>query len=132
MARTKYSEQFCGYCNKTTRMEMVGEMQGAQQKVWYRCIRCHHMSLIDIKAQLSNQQFGKLDAGSATPYTPQLSFQVGEAIFHSEWNDVGKVVSKIKTSDGSQAIIVAFEKQGQRTLIENVKPEMTSIMENTN
>ena len=25
MARTKYSEQFCGYCNKTMRMELGGE-----------------------------------------------------------------------------------------------------------
>ena len=71
----------------------------------------------------ASAQGGKLDASLATPYNPLQSFKVGEAIFHTEWNDVGKVVSKMKTSDGSQAIVVSFEKQGQRRLIENLKPE---------
>ena len=122
MARTKYSERFCGYCNKSARMEFVGEMEGMQNKGWFRCTRCHHTSLIELgtPASLDN---GKLDASQATPYNPLQSFKIGEAIFHSEWNDVGRVVSKMKTSDGSQAIIVSFEKQGQRRLIESLKPE---------
>ena len=131
MARTKYREFLCGYCNKTTRMEMVGEMQGSQEKIWYRCTRCHHMSLIDMKIQAGDQQNVKLDAETATPYSPLQSFKVGEAIFHTAWNDVGKVINKVKMSDGGQAIVVSFEKQGQRTLVENLKPEPTTIIENT-
>lgn len=129
MARTKYSIQFCGYCNKDARMEIVGEMQGVQDKIWFRCTRCHHMSLMNPKTPGSEQQLKKIDAGLATRYTPQQSFKIGEAIFHSEWNDVGTVMSKVKTSDGSQAIIVTFEKQGQRTLIENLKPEPSVLIE---
>ena len=131
MARTKYSERFCGYCNKDTKMEMVGERQEAQEKVWFRCTRCHHMNLIDVKIQ-ENAENSKLCAETATRYTPQQSFKVGEAIFHSEWNDVGKVLGKVKTSDGSQAIVVSFEKQGERRLIENLKPESSTILENSN
>lgn len=123
MARTKYSERVCGYCNKATRMELVGEMEGMQNRAWFRCTRCHHTSLIELKSASDDVDMSKLDATTATPYNPLQSFKIGEAIFHTEWNDVGKVVSKMKTSDGGQAILVSFQKQGQRRLIENLKPE---------
>ena len=130
MARTKYTEHFCGYCNKGTRMEIVGEMQGKQDKLWLRCTRCHHMNLIDFKANAETQKNGKLDAATATRYSSEQSFKIGEVILHNEWNDVGKVISKMKTSDGSQAIVVSFEKQGQRRLIENLKPEPSADVGN--
>ena len=123
MSRTKYSERFCGHCNKTTRMEVLGGMQNAEDKVWFRCTRCHHSSLFDLKLDIVETADAKLDATTATTYSPQMSFKVGESIFHSEWNDLGKVMSKTRTSDGTKAIVVSFEKQGQRTLIENLKPE---------
>jgi len=121
MARTKYSDRFCNNCNKETRMEIVGEMQGVQGKIWYRCSRCHYTLLLDEIVEKENN--GKLDPANATSYKPWQSFQVGQVIFHEAWNDVGKVLNKTKTSDGSQAIIVSFEKLGQRRLIENLKPE---------
>lgn len=102
-------------------MESVGEVQTAEGKGWYRCTRCRHISLITIKvAESSLNSTG--EAPGAKPYTPEDSFSIGESIFHTEWNDVGKVLSKIRTSDGSAAIVVSFQKQGQRTLIENLKP----------
>ena len=125
MARTKYSERFCSYCNKTTKMELGGEMAGLENRAWFRCTRCHHTTLIETKTQAELKIGMKLDAATATTYSPLQSFKVGEAIFHTEWNDVGKVLQKTKTSDGSQAILVSFEKQGQRRLIENLKPEPT-------
>lgn len=121
MARTKYIEQFCAYCNKVARMMLVGEMHNAQDKVWYRCCRCHHMSLLNSKSLEQENTSEPLDMKTVTLYNPQLSFKVGEAIFHGDLNDIGKVINKIRTSDGSRAIVVAFEKQGQRTLIENLK-----------
>ena len=120
MARTKYSEQFCAYCNKETKMVLVGTMEGQVGKIWYRCTRCNHTSLLE---DSMNNVNGALDPSTATMYKPCQCFKVGEAIFHSEWNDVGKVLSKMKTSDGSQAIIVSFEKLGQRRLIENLSEE---------
>ena len=126
MARTKYGMQYCAYCRKDARMELVGEMQGAKDKIWYRCTRCHHMSLVDVSTHKNNGKSEKLDAANATVYDPQLSFTIGEAIYHTDWDDVGKVVSKAKTSNGSQAIVVSFEKQGQRRLIENLKPDVSA------
>ena len=124
MARTKYSDRFCSYCNKTTKMELGGEMAGLENRAWFRCTRCHHTTLINLKTQAEQAADRKLDATTATTYSPLQSFKVGEAIFHTGWNDVGKVLQKMKTSDGSQAILVSFEKQGQRRLIENLKPEI--------
>ena len=108
-------------------MEIVGEMQGAQEKIWYKCTRCHHMALIDLKLEAALKPSAKLDPASAKIYNPELRFNIGESIFHSEWNDVGRVVSRTKTSDGSESIVVMFEKQGERRLNQNLKMENLSI-----
>jgi hypothetical protein len=55
-------------------------------------------------------------------YRPENTYTVGEAIFHSEWG-IGKVVSKERTSGGDRAIVVAFDKLGERKLLENVVGE---------
>ena len=121
MPRSKYTAQYCSYCSKSTRMEIIGEVQEAQEKMWYKCTRCHHMTLIDLKLRAADP--AKLERTSATIYNPQATFKVGESIFHNEWNDLGRVTGKTRTSDGSEAILVMFEKQGQRRLIENIKLE---------
>jgi hypothetical protein len=107
-------------------MEIMGEMQG-EAKMWYRCTRCHHMSLIDLKAEAPEDGDGKIDPAKATLYSPGSSYKVGESIFHTEWNDVGKITKKIPTSDGSESITVMFEKQGERRLISNLKPEEMEV-----
>ena len=55
-------------------------------------------------------------------YRPENTYTVGEAIFHNEWG-IGKVVSKERTSGGDRAIVVAFEKLGERKLLENTVVE---------
>lgn len=126
MARTKYSMQFCVYCNKDTRMEMMSEAHGSADKIWLRCSRCHHMSMLETGDKPETAGKEKPDPNSATTYNPEKSFEVGQSIFHKEWDDVGRVIGKTKTSDGCQAIVVSFEKQGQRRLIENLKTEETA------
>src|SRR6185436_5969417 len=98
MARTKYSMHFCVYCNKDTRMEMMNEAHGSSEKIWLRCSRCHHMSMMEAPNKADGGAKGKIDAAAATRYNPQESFEVGQSIFHAEWDDVGRVVSKMKTS----------------------------------
>ncbi len=127
MAKTKYITYECAYCRKTTTMELVGEMQseGSQdtpQKVWYRCTRCKHSALIE-KQSLQQSKKGdasKIDKADCVTYSRELVYKVGQAIYHSEWDDVGKVTAKQKTSDGTQSITVNFEKIGERRLIENM------------
>lgn len=127
MAKTKYIINDCAYCHKPTKMELVGEMhsEGTEepaQKVWYRCTRCKHSALIDRQSltKSKNGETVKIERSACTTYSKELIFDVGQLIYHSEWDDMGKVIAKQKTSDGTHAITVSFEKLGERKLIENV------------
>lgn len=125
MARSKYEERFCGYCNRQAKMEILGSMDGVADKVWYKCTRCRHLSLLAVDAfGILGKGIGHIDAASAAQYDPHTKYAVGDAIFHTELDDVGRVLSKVKTSNGGQAIVVAFEKLGHRTLVENLKGEV--------
>lgn len=136
MAKTKYILHACAYCHKQTKMELVGEMQmegqaGDQQKVWYRCTRCKHSALIS-KNETERPKNGgsvKIDHSSFLEYSKEKVFSVGQIIYHTEWDDYGKVLAKQRTSNGIHAITVAFEKSGERRLVENVAPEESTETE---
>lgn len=127
MAKTKYMMHECAYCHKMTKMELVGEMQvegqeGPPEKLWYRCLRCKHTALLERGASQKGKNTNGmgLDRGSSVEYSKFSVYTIGQLIYHTEWDDVGKVTAKQKTSDGTQAITVSFEKSGERKLIENV------------
>ncbi len=127
MAKTKYMTYECAYCRKTTKMELVGEMQaeGTEEpsgKVWYRCTRCKHTALFEKQTllQAKKGEQGKIDKSACTTYSRELVYALGQAIYHAELDDVGKVTAKQKTSEGMQSITVVFEKLGERRLIENM------------
>lgn len=131
MAKTKYILHDCAYCHKQTKMELVGEMQvegqaGEPQKVWYRCTRCKHSGLI-AKQDLVREKTGagvKVDRTGSLEYAKEKVFAIGQTIYHSGWDDYGKVMSKRRMSNGIQAITVSFEKLGERRLVENIAPEI--------
>jgi hypothetical protein len=106
-------------------MEMVGMVEGTTNKVWYRCPKCRHAMLLNLDDLLKEAELKSipLNPELCVTYSPLRLYSVGEAIFHTELNDVGKVTRKVRTSDGHQAIIVTFEKIGERRLIENFLPE---------
>jgi hypothetical protein len=62
----------------------------------------------------------KLDRSECSEYKPENTYTVGQAIFHTEWDDIGKIISKERTSGGAKAIVVSFEKLGERRLLESV------------
>jgi hypothetical protein len=55
-----------------------------------------------------------------TVYSPEKSFSVGESIYHKNWDDFGKVVSKDVLSSGQKSIAVEFQKSGLKKLIESL------------
>ncbi len=130
MAKTKYIMHDCAYCHKQTKMELVGEMQlegeaAGPQKVWYRCTRCKHSALI-MRERISKEKNGAkvvVDHSTFLEYSKEKTFTVGQTIYHAEWDDYGKVMAKQRMSNGIQAITVAFEKTGERRLVENVTTE---------
>ena len=127
MARLKHILHACPHCGKETKMELIGEMEGVPEKVWLRCTKCRHAYQFSLSSVKKNEEteHARVEMKDCLEYSPEKTYSVGQAIFHAEWNDVGKVLSKKKTSGGNQAIIVAFEKLGERKLIENFLPEQS-------
>lgn len=123
MSKTKYVMYYCVSCNRETKMAIVGSMEGAENKVWYRCTRCHHSTMIDTSKQFIETNVVKFNRDECTSYSPERSYTVGELIYHSDWDDMGKVTAKENTSSGGRAILVTFEKLGSRRLIENLPAE---------
>ncbi len=133
MARTKSLPHHCGYCDRHVKMEFIGTVEGSTTKAWYRCPKCRHAMLLNLEElqKEAEQKALPIDPNVCIAYTPMRLYTVGDAIFHAELNDVGKVTKKVRTSSGSQAIIVAFEKIGERRLIENLIPEQDEIKTST-
>ena len=65
----------------------------------------------------SSAEHGHTAGASEKLYDPSKTYEVGDVIFHSKWEDRGKVVKTIKTAGGNRAIVVHFHKSGERTLI---------------
>ncbi len=135
MARTKFMMHDCAYCHKQTKMERIGEMPSGTEgvettKIWYRCTRCKHSALITV-APVSKEKTAvapKIDRTTCTEYSKDKIFSVGQSIYHSEWDDVGTVLRKDKMSNGVQSILVSFEKNGERKLIENISAEAVEAL----
>lgn len=122
MARGKSISHYCGHCERITKLEMVGSAENQPDKTWYRCTRCRHASLIDVNGlrKVQEESKRKPERVDCTEYRPDATYTVGQAIFHSGWDDVGKIICKERTSRGEHAIVVSFEKSGERRLLESV------------
>jgi hypothetical protein len=84
------------------------------------------MNVTELRREVEDAK-KKLDRADAAEYTPDKTYRVGEAIFHTDWDDLGKIISKERTSGGGSAIVVSFEKLGERRLLENVIPEPDNL-----
>ena len=122
MARGKTIVNYCGHCNRETKMEMVGTVEENPERVWYRCTRCRHASLLNVIAWKKIQEDAKkkVEKSECLEYRPDQTYTVGQAIFHTALDDMGRIVSKERTSDGAHAIVVSFEKLGEKRLLESV------------
>jgi hypothetical protein len=131
MAKGKYILHRCSHCERVTKMELIGTSEGQTEKTWYRCTRCRHASLVNAEDLRKTQEESrkKVTREECTEYRPENTYVVGQSIFHTEWDDIGKIVSKEKTSRGESAIVVAFEKLGERRLLENVPQDVMNSPE---
>jgi len=142
--RSKYITglMLCSECTRTARKEIVGEArtqmageapqpidrqeEGPQnENLWVRCTKCHNTMLVNLAALMSEKPktHTTLTAAECTPYTPSRIYAIGEAIYHKDWDDVGTVVGKEVTASGRNAVIVHFDKSGERKLLENFQPQ---------
>ncbi len=133
MAKSKYIMHLCAYCHKQTKMELVGGMQNEagdapSGKVWYRCTRCKHSALLEASSvqKDKNASSVKIERNECVEYSKDKVYSLGQAIYHIELDDMGKVTKKDKMSNGIHSITVSFEKLGEKKLIENVQLETVS------
>jgi len=125
MARGKTIAHFCRHCERETKMEMIGQVESQPERTWYRCSRCRHASLLDAVEWKRSQDEAKkkVEKSECLEYRPDKTYTVGQAIFHSGLDDMGRIISKERTSGGAHAIVVSFEKMGERRLLERVADE---------
>jgi len=140
--RSKYITglMLCSECTRTARKEIVGEAktqmagEGPQpidgegpknENLWVRCTKCHNTMLVNLTALMDEKPktHTNLAPAECTQYTPSRIYAIGEAIYHKDWDDVGMVIGKEVTASGRNAVLVHFEKTGERKLLENFKPE---------
>ena len=95
------------------------------ENLWVRCTKCHNTMLVNLAAMMEEKPkaHANLSAAEGTPYTPTRIFAIGEAIYHKDWDDVGTVIGKEVTASGRNAVIVHFDKSGEKKLLENFKPD---------
>jgi hypothetical protein len=117
-------------------MELAGgqlpETSGSETtKLWYRCCKCKHSALLTItpSSQSKKAHAAAIDRELCTHYSKEKVYSIGEHIFHTELDDVGKVIRKDKMSNGIHSIVVNFEKLGERRLLENTQIESEEAIE---
>ena len=126
MARIKNVEAFCSVCNTVRKMELAGEVSNVDdaqgKKRWAKCKKCKQTMIIDLNEDVKDSKISLegIENEECTTYAPTKSFNVGDSIYHQNWDDFGKVVSKEIMSNGQKAISVEFQKSGSKKLIESV------------
>jgi len=124
--RAKYLTLYSPFLMKETKHELVGEPieteSGRHQ--WARCTRSRHSQLVNIDAIEAEIDKSKavihISREDARKYNPKEEYSIGDVIFHKVWDDVGIVRAKEVTSNGGKAILVQFEKNSEKRLIENL------------
>ncbi len=125
--RAKYITLYSPFLMRETKHELIGEPieteKGRQQ--WARCTRSRHSQLVNLDTIEAEADKSKavihISREDAMRYSPKEEFQIGDVIFHAIWDDVGIVRSKEVTSTGGKSIVVQFEKNNEKRLIESLK-----------
>ena len=125
MARLKNIEAFCTTCNTVTKMEISGELSGEENenKKWAKCKKCKQTMVIDLVADAAIQKVSLegIENSDCATYSPMKTYELGETIYHRDWDDYGKVVTKETLSNGRDSISVEFQKSGLKKLVESLK-----------
>ncbi len=124
MARVKNIEAYCSVCNSIRKMELAGEVSNSEDenKRWAKCKKCKQTMIIDLTQDVKENKpsLEGIENEDCTVYSPKKSFEVGESIYHQNWDDFGKVVSKEVLANGQKSIAVEFQKLGHKKLIESL------------
>jgi len=124
--KAKYIVLYSPFLMRETKHELIGEPieheHGRQQ--WARCTVSHHSQLINLDAlEDAKEKAGaaiRLSREDSREYSPRESYAIGDVIFHKAWDDVGIIRSKEIMSNGRASLVVHFEKNKEKRLVENL------------
>lgn len=125
--KAKYIVLYSPFLMKETKHELIGEPMESEngRQQWARCSVSHHSQLVNLDALQSPTEKSvatiRLSREDSKDYTPRGEYQVGDVIYHKSWDDVGIVRSKEVMSNGRASLVVHFEKNKEKRLVENVK-----------
>jgi len=117
--------RFCESCHAQIPMRFVGEWK-ERRLAWYRCAGCHAVSHVSLEELRPAEQAPPPETlaefnGEPIVYEPHLVFHIGQRVYHRGWRDEGIVIRKAQTSAGLHKIVVAFERVGDRELVEGLQ-----------
>jgi hypothetical protein len=125
--KAKYMVLYSPFLMKDTKHELMGEPTESEagRMQWARCTLSRHMQMINLDTLASNTEKKvteiKLAREDSKEYSPKNVYKVGDVIYHKQWDDVGIVRSKEIMSNGRGAVLVHFEKNKEKRLVENFK-----------
>lgn len=122
MARIKNVEAYCSVCDAVKKMEITGEVGTDENKKWAKCKKCKQTMVIELVAKVKEEapSLDNVENENASDYSPKESYEVGQAIYHKNWDDFGKVTGKEIMSNGKSSIVVEFKKSGTKKLVESL------------
>ncbi|MCX8051153.1 MAG: hypothetical protein N3B17_04580 [Chlorobi bacterium] len=123
----KYITIYSPFLMKETRHELIGEVMETEQgrMQWARCTVSRHAQLVNLDAleheQLRTTGNIKIERENSKVYDPASEYAVGDVIYHKAWDDYGLVRSKEVATNGMSLLVVLFEKNKEKRLVENIK-----------
>ena len=125
--KAKYMVLYSPFLMKDTKHELMAEpmeTEGGRMQ-WARCTVSRHMQMINLDTLATNTDKKvteiKLAREDSKEYSPKNVYKVGDVIYHKLWDDVGIVRSKEVMSNGRGSVLVHFEKNKEKRLVENFK-----------
>ncbi len=123
--KNKYITLYSPFLMQETKHELIGEPIESEdgKHQWARCTKSHHSQLVNLDALESKEAEEatvQISREDAVKYNPRSEYKIGDVVFHETWDDVGLVRGKEITSGGGYAILVEFEKNKMKRLIERL------------
>ena len=125
--KAKYITIYSPFLMKDTKHELIGEPMETEagRTQWARCSVSHHSQLVNLDALQESAEKAmtqiKLAREDSREYSPRMEYQVGDVIYHKAWDDVGIVRAKEVMSNGRASLLVHFENNKDKRLVENMK-----------
>lgn len=125
--KAKYMVLYSPFLMKDTKHELIGEPTETEngRMQWAKCAVSRHMQMVNLDTLASSTEKKvteiMLSREDSKEYSPRNVYKVGDVIYHKTWDDVGIVRAKEVMSNGRGSVLVHFEKNKEKRLIENFK-----------